>query len=287
MPERIAKVIARAGICSRRAAEALIAQGRISLDGRVLDSPAVVVDADAKIEVDGAALPAPQAARLWRLHKPAGVLTTARDPQGRRTIMDLLPAGLPRLMPVGRLDLSSEGLLLLTNDGGLKRRLELPSSGLERRYRVRVFGRIDQARQAALADLADGISIDGVDYGPIKAALDSQRQPGGSGANSWLLVTLMEGKNREVRRICEHLGLRVNRLIRLSYGPFHLGRLARGAIEELPQKAMHDQLGDRPKPRKAGTAKAKPRPVSPGHKARQRRRKGTTGAPGADRRRKA
>ena len=280
MAERIAKVIARAGLCSRREAEALIAQGRVALDGRTLDSPAVVVEADAKIEVDGVALPAAQAARLWRLHKPAGVLTTARDPQGRRTIGDLLPASLPRLMPVGRLDLNSEGLLLLTNDGGLKRRLELPSSGLARRYRVRVFGRIDQAR---LDPLAEGISVDGIDYGPIEARVESLRNAE-SGANTWLMMTLTEGKNREIRRICEHLGLKVNRLIRVSYGPFHLGKLARGALEELPQKILSRHLDDSPKVRKTGTAKAKPRPVSPGHKARTRRKRARE-ASGADRRR--
>src|SRR5690606_38072462 len=204
--ERIAKVIARSGLCSRRDAEALIAAGRVTLEGRRLDSPATVVQPGQAIEVDGRPLPQPEAPRLFRFHKPRGLLTAARDPHGRPTIYDGLPPELPRLMPVGRLDMNSEGLLLLTNDGGLKRRLELPTTGWVRRYRVRVFGQVEEA---ALARLADGLVVEGVSYGPIRTRLDSQR-----GGNAWLTMSLTEGKNREIRRVCEHLGWRVNRLIR-------------------------------------------------------------------------
>lgn len=269
--ERIAKVIARAGVCSRRDAERLIAEGRVALDGEVLTSPAIAVGPDARITVDGTPLPTAEPPRLWRLHKPPGLLTAARDPQGRRTIYDLLPAALPRVMPIGRLDLNSEGLLLLTNDGGLKRRLELPATGWRRRYRVRVFG---QVTPADLAALKRGVTVAGIDYGPIEARIDSQQ-----GANAWLTLTLTEGKNREIRRVCEHLGLRVNRLIRIAYGPFQLGQLARGALAEVPARSLAANLGLGPpaKPaRGSGHAKAKPRPVKPGHKkAAQRRRVGT------------
>ncbi len=253
--ERVAKVIARAGLCSRRAAEKLIAEGRVKVDGVVLESPAVTVGPQNRIAVDGRPLPAPEPARLWRYHKPAGLVTTASDPQGRPTVFDELPPGLPRVMPVGRLDLASEGLLLLTNDGGLKRRLELPATGWPRRYRVRVYGRVEPERLAALAK---GVRIDGVDYGPIAASLDSQQ-----GANAWLTMRLTEGKNREIRRVCEHLGLRVNRLIRIAYGPFQLGKLKRGAIEEVAPKVLAEQLGEAPPPKKVGTAKAKPPPRKP------------------------
>ena len=261
--ERIAKVIARAGLCSRRAAERLIAQGRVTLDGAVLDSPAVSVGPEARIAVDGDALPAAAPTRLWRYHKPAGILTTASDPQGRPTLYDRLPGALPRVMPVGRLDLNSEGLLLLTNDGGLKRRLELPATGWARRYRVRVYGRVEDK---ALAALSKGVTVAGVDYGPITARLDSR-----SGANTWLTMALSEGKNREVRRVCEHLGLKVNRLIRIAYGPFQLGKLAPGGLEEVPAKVLAEQLGAAPGKaapggRKTGRgwAKAKPRKTKPG-----------------------
>jgi 23S rRNA pseudouridine2605 synthase len=258
--ERIAKVIARAGLCSRRAAERLIAEGRVAVDGRVLDSPAVTVGPANRVSVDGRALPAAEPPRLFRYHKPPGLVTTARDPQGRPTVFDRLPTGLPRLMPVGRLDLASEGLLLLTNDGALKRRLELPATGWARRYRVRVFGRVEPDRLAALAK---GLRVSGVDYGPIAARLDSQQ-----GANAWLTMSLSEGKNREIRRVCEHLGLQVNRLIRLAYGPFQLGKLEPGAVAEVPAKVLAEQLGEAPPARKIGTAKAKPRPRKPGDRAR-------------------
>ncbi len=257
--ERIAKVIARAGICSRRDAERLIEQGRVSLDGAVLTSAAVNVGPESRIAVDGEALPAAEPARLWRYHKPLGVVTSTTDARGRPTIYDGLPATLPRVMPVGRLDLNSEGLLLLTNDGGLKRRLELPATGWTRRYRVRVYGRFDEA---LLAGLAKGVRVEGLDYGPIVARLDSRR-----GANAWLTMSLKEGKNREIRKVCAHLGLQVSRLLRVAYGPFQLGQLAVGEVEEVTAKVLREQLGDAPKAQKSGTARPKPKPrARPGGK---------------------
>ena len=253
--ERIAKVIARAGVCSRREAERLIAAGRVAVDGQRLDSPAVTVTAVQRITIDGGALPAPAPSRLWRYHKPTGLITSARDPQGRPTVFATLPPELGRLLSVGRLDLNSEGLLLLTNDGALKRRLELPASGWTRRYRARVHGRVEPKK---LAGLAQGVRVDGVDYGPIRAELERQ-----TGGNAWLKMALTEGKNREVRKVLEHLGLAVNRLIRVAYGPFQLGRLPRGAIEEVPAKVLAEQLG-LSGGRKIGTAKAKPKPPRPG-----------------------
>ena len=233
--ERIAKLIARAGLCSRREAEVLVAQGRVALDGRTVEQPGTVVQPGQRVTVDGEALPALEPPRLFRFHKPAGVLTAARDPEGRATIYDRLPANLPRLMPVGRLDLGSEGLLLLTNDGGLKRHLELPATGWLQRYRARVHCQVDER---ALAGLAKGVTVAGVAYGPIDAKLERR-----TGANAWLMVALREGRNREVRRVCEHLGLEVNRLIRIAYGPFQLGSLKEGGIEEVPGKVLREQLG--------------------------------------------
>jgi 23S rRNA pseudouridine2605 synthase len=233
--ERIAKVMARAGLCSRRDAERWIAEGRVAVNGRVLESPAVVVSEADDVRVDGKPLAAPERARLWRYHKPAGLVTTHRDEKGRPTVFDALPRTLPRVISVGRLDLNSEGLLLLTNDGGLARRLELPATGWVRRYRVRVHGKPDAA---ALASLGKGIAIEGVNYGPIEAKLDKTQ-----GSNAWVTVSLREGKNREVRRVFEHLGLPVTRLIRLAYGPFQLGALPRGAVEEVNPKVMREQLG--------------------------------------------
>lgn len=233
--ERIAKRIARAGLCSRREAERWILEGRVAVDGTVIESPALDVTPDQRVTVDGKPLPEPEPTRLFRWHKPRGVVTTTRDPEGRPTYLERLPPGLPRLLPVGRLDLNSEGLLLLTNDGELKRRLELPATGWTRRYRVRAFGTVDEA---ALARLRHGITVDGVTYGPIEARLDKVQ-----GANVWLTVALKEGKNREVRRVLEHLGLKVNRLIRIAYGPFQLGNLPTGAIEEVPRKVLREQLG--------------------------------------------
>ena len=233
--ERIAKRLARAGLCSRRDAERWIAEGRVAVDGKVLASPALTVTEASDIRVDGKPLPAAEPARLWRYHKPAGLVTTHRDAQGRPTVFDRLPPELPRVISVGRLDLTSEGLLLLTNDGELSRALELPARGWLRRYRVRVHGAVDAARLAALEH---GITIDRISYGPIKAVLDREQ-----GSNAWLTLSLHEGKNREIRRVMEHLALSVSRLIRIAYGPFQLGDLARGAIEEVPRKVLREQLG--------------------------------------------
>src|SRR5262252_5935458 len=221
-PERIAKLLARVGLCSRRDAERWIAAGRVSVDGRVLTTPAVTVSAANDVRVDGAPLPALDRPRLWRYHKPAGLVTTHRDEKGRPTVFDALPAELPRLISIGRLDLNSEGLLLLTNDGALARRLELPATGWLRRYKVRVHGEVEAERLAALEN---GVTIDGVTYGPIRASLERQQR-----SNAWIAMALREGKNREVRRVLEHLDLQVTRLIRLSYGPFQLGNLARGEV---------------------------------------------------------
>jgi 23S rRNA pseudouridine2605 synthase len=234
-PQRIAKVLARAGLCSRRDAERWVAEGRVAVDGSVLTSPAVNVTTANEIRVDGRPLPEPGRARLWRYHKPAGLVTTHRDEKGRATVFGALPKELPRLISVGRLDLNSEGLLLLTNDGGLARRLELPATGWLRRYKVRVHGLVDAARLVALEK---GATIDGVSYGAIHAQLERQQ-----GSNAWLALSLREGKNREVRRVLEHLGYPVTRLIRISFGPFQLGRLERGAIEEVQKKVIDEQLG--------------------------------------------
>jgi 23S rRNA pseudouridine2605 synthase len=228
--QRIAKLLARAGVGSRRDVERLIAEGRVAIGGVPLASPAHTVTALAGITVDGQPVAAPEPARLFRLNKPAGVLTTARDPAGRATVMGLLPAGLPRLVTVGRLDMTSEGLLLLTNDGALKRALELPATGLERRYRVRAFG---PATQPLLDRLAEGATVDGVRYGPVRAFLERKR-----GDNAWIEVILTEGKNREVRRLMEWLGLKVNRLIRTHYGPFALDDLAPARLEEVAPREV-------------------------------------------------
>ena len=233
--ERIAKFLARAGVCSRRDAERLIADGRVKLNGRVLDTPAVKVTAQDKVQVDGKPIAAAEPTRLWRYHKPAGLVTTHRDPAGRATVFENLPAALPRVVSVGRLDLNSEGLLLLTNDGELARRLELPANGWLRRYRARAFGRVTQEE---LDQLKGGITVDGVRYGPIEAKLER-----GQGANAWITVAISEGKNREVRRVLDALGLKVNRLIRTSYGPFQLGTLAPGEVDEIPGKVLREQLG--------------------------------------------
>ena len=233
--ERIAKVIARAGICSRREAERWIGDGRVILDGKVLKTPAVNVTTASQILVDGTPLPAEAPTRLWRYHKPAGLLNTHKDPQGRPTLFENLPTSLPRLISVGRLDINSEGLLLITNDGELARRLELPSTDWPRQYRVRVRGYIEQE---ALAELENGINVGGIRFGPIKAILDRQL-----GANAWITLSLAEGKNREVRKVMEFLGWPVNRLIRVAYGPFRLGNLAKGALDEVKPKSLREQLG--------------------------------------------
>lgn len=243
--ERVAKALARAGVASRREVERYIAEGRVTLNGRVLDTPAVKIGPGDVLGVDGAPVAAAEATRVWRYHKPVGLVTTNKDPQGRPTVFDALPPGLPRVISVGRLDLSSEGLLLLTNDGALARALELPSSGWVRRYRARAYGR---ASQEMLDGLKHGTTVDGVAYGPIEARLDKVQRKGGdpegSSANCWITVTLAEGKNREVRKVLESLGLKVNRLVRLAYGPFALGVLPLGAVEEVGPRVIREQLAD-------------------------------------------
>jgi 23S rRNA pseudouridine2605 synthase len=236
--ERVAKALARAGVASRREVERLIAEGRVALNGTALMTPAVNVGPADVLTVDGKPVAAAEPTRLFRYHKPSGLVTSHDDPRGRPTVFAALPSGLPRLISIGRLDLNSEGLLLLTNDGELARALELPSGGWRRRYRARAYGRIDQAR---LDTLQDGITVAGVRYGPIEARLDKAKE-GATGANLWLTVTLAEGKNREVRRVLEALGLTVNRLIRLAYGPFALGTLATGAVEEVGPRVIREQL---------------------------------------------
>lgn len=233
--DRIAKVIARAGICSRREAERLITEGRVTVNGQVITSPALNVTGAEKIIVDGRELPPQEPTRLWRYYKEAGLVTTARDPEGRPTVFEKLPPGMPRVVSVGRLDVNTEGLLLLTNDGELARLLELPSTGWTRRYRVRAFGAVTQAD---LDKLKGGITVEGVRYGPIEATLDKVQ-----GANVWLTLGLKEGKNREVKRVLGALGLKVNRLIRLSFGPFQIGDMQPGEAKSVPNRVLMDQLG--------------------------------------------
>lgn len=250
--ERIAKRLARAGLCSRRDAERWIAEGRVTVNGEVLASPAVTVSDDDRIIVDGKPIPEVERTRLWRFHKRAGLMTTHRDPQGRPTVFDRLPEDMPRVISVGRLDLNSEGLLLLTNDGALARRLELPATGWVRRYRVRVHGEVTPDR---LAILEKGVTVEGVRYGSIKAVLDRQQ-----GSNAWLTVSLQEGKNREIRRVMEHMGWPVTRLIRVAYGPFQLGSLPEGMVEEVPAKVVKEQLGlAKPAPQQASKPADKPK----------------------------
>jgi 23S rRNA pseudouridine2605 synthase len=235
--ERIAKAIARAGLCSRREAETWIAAGRVAVNGEVIASPARNVTADDRIAVDGEPLPVRERTRLFLYHKPRGLLTTHADPGGRPTIFTALPAGLPRLISVGRLDLNTEGLLLLTNDGSLARTLELPATGWLRRYRVRAHGRVGQDQLEALRA---GTTIDGIRYGSIEATVDRPQ-----GSNVWLTFAIREGKNREVKNVLGHLGLKVNRLIRVSFGPFQLADLASGQIAEVKTRTLRDQLGAR------------------------------------------
>ncbi|MBZ0128151.1 MAG: rRNA pseudouridine synthase [Rhodobacteraceae bacterium] len=249
--DRIAKVLARAGVASRRGAEAMIGEGRVAVNGNVITSPALNVTASDRITVDGKPLAAPERPRLWRFHKPPGLVTTTSDEQGRRTVFDILPDTLPRVMSIGRLDLNSEGLLLFTNDGGLKRKLELPSTGWTRKYRVRVNG---TPEDATLEPLRKGLTIAGERFQPMQVTLDRQQ-----GANAWLTLGLREGKNREIRRAMEEIGLKVNRLIRVSYGPFQLGDLKPGGIEEVPARILRDQLG-LDKPVGTATKAVKPRP---------------------------
>ena len=233
--ERIAKVIARAGLCSRRDAERWILDGRVSVNGKTLDTPAFTVVPEDTILVDRKPLPASEATRLFLYHKPVGLVTTARDEKKRATVFDKLPSGLPRVVSVGRLDLNSEGLLLLTNDGGLARYLELPANAWKRRYRVRVNGAV---KPAHLARLAQGVTVEGMNYGPIEARMERAQ----TGANVWLGVTLKEGKNREIRKVMAHLGLQVSRLIRTAYGPFELGDLPSRSAQEVRPEILKNKV---------------------------------------------
>lgn len=235
--ERIAKRMARAGLCSRRVAETWIADGRVVLNGKVLDTPAITVGDKDKIVVDGKVLQGKERTRLWLYHKPSGLVTTDRDPEGRKTVFEALPESLPRVLSVGRLDINTEGLLLLTNDGGLSRMLELPKTGWLRKYRVRAHGFVTQDQ---LDTLKDGIAVDGVLYGPIEATIDREQ-----GSNVWLNIQFREGKNREVKEVLGSLGLAVNRLIRISYGPFQLGDLPTGTVREIRGRMLRDQLGEK------------------------------------------
>jgi 23S rRNA pseudouridine2605 synthase len=259
--ERIAKRLARAGLCSRRDAERWIEEGRVVVDGVRLTTPAVVVTENSRIVVDGKPLPEPERSRLWRYHKPAGLVTSHKDEQGRPTVFDKMPEDMPRVISIGRLDLNSEGLLLLTNDGELARKLELPATGWVRRYRVRVHG---VPTPEGLAALEKGLTIDGVVYGSIKALLDRQQ-----GSNAWLTVSLKEGKNREIRRVMEHLGWTVSRLIRIAYGPFQLGLLNPGEAEEVLARVLQEQLGgaaEKPAKLHPAAPKDKDRTRDPGNK---------------------
>ena len=255
MTMRIAKFMARSGVCSRRDAEELIKQGRVTVDGEAVETPAFNVEGTEKILLDGEKLPQTETTRLWLYHKPAGLVTSHKDEKGRPTVFQHLPKQLPRVISVGRLDLNSEGLLLLTNNGELSRKLELPENGWRRRYKVRVYGDV---RPERLAELQKGITVDGVAYGAVKAEIENRQGANawlavtltegknrGQGANAWLAVTLTEGKNREIRKLMKHLGLEVSRLIRLSYGPFQLGNLVRGEIREIPHKVLKEQLGSK------------------------------------------
>ena len=280
--ERIAKVLARAGIASRREVERMIAAGRISVDGTLLTTPTFLITGHEKILVDGKPIEAKQSPRLWRYHKPVGLLTTHNDPGGRPTVFENLPKDLPRVISIGRLDMTSEGLLLLTNDGELARKLELPKTGFARKYRARAYGKPTQTQ---LDKLKHGVKIDGIQTGPIEATLDKQQ-----GTNAWISITIREGKNREVRRALETIGLKVNRLIRISYGPIQLGDLMRGKVEEIKPKVLRDQLGhlvDIPKERPAGTLKGKAKMKSNYKGKKGTRRSGATkpGANNANRRR--
>ena len=233
--DRIAKVLARAGVASRREVERMVAVGRVAVNGKIIDSPALNVTGRDKLEVDGKPVEAAEAPRLWLYHKPLGLVTSERDEQGRKTVFESLPEELPRVVSIGRLDINSEGLLLLTNDGGIKRKLELPSTGWLRKYRVRVKGAPDEAQ---IAPLRKGIEVEGVRFQPMTVSIDRIQ-----GANAWLTVSIREGKNREVRRAAQAVGLTVNRLIRVSYGPFQLGQLKPGEVSEVKGRVLRDQMG--------------------------------------------
>ncbi|HYC73872.1 pseudouridine synthase [Brevundimonas sp.] len=277
--ERIAKAMARAGIASRREVERLIGLGKVAVNGKILDTPATLVTRDDVITVDGKPIGSVQATRVWRYHKPAGLLTSHTDPAGRPTVFDALPSGLPRVISVGRLDLNTEGLLLLTNDGELSRALELPQTELVRQYRARARGRVTQAQ---LDTLKDGVTVDGVRYGPIEATLDKVKDKAEgekSSANLWISVSITEGKNREVRKVLEHLGLTVNRLIRLAYGPFQLGTLPVGSVEEVGPRVIRELLAGhiRPENLPTGNTVATPAPI-PGRRVSTPIVKGVSGS---------
>ena len=233
--ERIAKVLARRGVASRREAERMIEAGRIAVNGKIITSPALNVNVEDRIAVDGKEVAEAEPPRLWLYHKPSGLVTTAKDEKGRKTVFDELPEEMPRVLSIGRLDLTSEGLLLLTNDGGIKRKLELPSTGWVRKYRVRVHG---EPSEDTFQPLRDGLNIDGERFQPMQVSLDRQQ-----GRNAWVTVAIREGRNREIRRAMENVGLPVNRLIRISYGPFQLGQMKPGEVIEVRPKVMRDQLG--------------------------------------------
>ncbi|SFR34258.1 23S rRNA pseudouridine2605 synthase [Yoonia tamlensis] len=252
--DRIAKTLSRAGIASRREAERMIADGRVTVNGKTIDSPALNVTEADRITVDGKLVGEPDPPRIWLYHKPAGLVTTERDEKDRPTVFGTLPETMPRVMSVGRLDLNSEGLLLLTNDGGVKRKLELPATGWLRRYRVRINGSVSEAK---LDQLRAGIMVDGIKYQPMIVTFDRQQ-----GANAWLTVSIREGKNREIRRTMEAIGVTVNRLIRVSYGPFQLGDLKQGEVEELKQRVVRDQLGISGKPTPTRVRKPVNRPAT-------------------------
>lgn len=282
--ERIAKAMARAGIASRREVERLIGLGKVAVNGKILDTPATLVTRDDVITVDGKPIGAAQATRVWRYHKPAGLVTSHGDPQGRPTVFDALPSGLPRVISVGRLDLNTEGLLLLTNDGELSRALELPSTELVRQYRARARGRVTQAE---LDKLKDGVTVDGVHYGPIEAKLDKAKDAaeteGRGPANLWISVSITEGKNREVRKVLESIGLTVNRLIRLAYGPFQLGTLPIGSVEEVGPRVIRELLAQhiRPENLPTGNTVATPAPI-PGRRTSAPIIKGSSGSAMSD-----
>lgn len=236
--ERIAKYLSRMGVASRRQIEAMITEGRITVNGETLAHPATLVNDDDKITVDGTAVGEREAARMWLYHKPKNVMVCEHDPEGRTTIYDTLPPDMPRVMPIGRLDYATEGLLLLTNSGALKRHLELPSTGWLRRYRTRVMG---EWREEYSAELAKGITVEGIQFGAIHAVVEARQKR--DGRHVWLDVSLREGKNREVRRAMQYFGLHVNRLIRASYGPFQLGELPEGGVQEINKKVLSEQIG--------------------------------------------
>ncbi|MDI1328546.1 MAG: pseudouridine synthase [Brevundimonas sp.] len=279
--ERIAKAMARAGIASRREVERLIGLGKVAVNGKILDTPAVLVTRDDVITVDGKPIGSAQATRVWRYNKPAGLMTSHNDPQGRPTVFDALPSGLPRVISVGRLDLNTEGLLLLTNDGELSRALELPTTELVRQYRARARGRVSQLQ---LDSLKDGVTVDGIRYGPIEATLDKAKESEGNApANLWISVSITEGKNREVRKVLEHLGLTVNRLIRLAYGPFQLGTLPTGSVEEVGPRVIREMLAEhiRPENLPQGNTVATPAPI-PGRRTSAPIVKGASGSAMSD-----